>query len=463
MSKILHHQILITNGTLIPMTLPHSMIRQGAVLIEDGQIIDIGTANEVAERVPGRRKPNTAVQTINANGRLILPGNITAHTHFYSAFARGMSIAGKPAATFPEVLQKLWWKLDRALDIDAVKYSAMVCAMDAVKTGTTTLIDHHSSPDAANGALDAIGDALNLIGVRGALCYEVTDRNGPKGAAAGLAENIRFAKKATENPLAPIKAAMGVHASFTVGKKTLEHAVTAARDLNIPLHIHAAEDKSDQDDALKVHKMRVIERLAAAGALTEKTLLAHCVHVNAKEIKAIAKAGAKVMHQPRSNMNNGVGVAPVQEMLDAGICVGLGNDGFSNNAFSEMKTADLLHKSHAHDPRALGAEHVVRMSYTNNATIAGMFWPMPVGTLQIGAAADVVLMDYVPFTEMNVDNLPWHMLYGMDGSLVTHTIANGRILMMDRRLMTIPSEYEIYTKAREASARVWKKFAALTR
>jgi putative selenium metabolism protein SsnA len=463
MSKILHHQILITNGTLIPMTEPLGMVRQGAVLIEDGQIIDIGTANEVAERVPGRRKPNTAVQTINANGKLILPGAITAHTHVYGAFARGLAIPGKPAANFAEVLQKLWWRLDRALDIEAVKYSALVCAIDAIKHGTTTLIDHHASPDAIPGSLDAIAESLNLAGLRGALAYEITDRNGPKGTAAGLAENVRFAKKVAENPSGPIKAAVGVHASFTVGKKTLEQAVAAARDLNVPLHIHAAEDKADQDDALKTHKLRVIERLAAAGALTDKTMLAHCVHVNAKEIKAIAKAGAKVMHQPRSNMNNGVGVAPINEMLEAGITVGLGNDGFSNNAFTEMKTADLLQKVHAHDPRALGADKVVRMSYTHNAAIAGMFWPHPVGTLQIGAAADVVLMDYPAFTDLNADNLPWHMLFGMDGAQVTHTIANGKILMMDRKLLTITNEAEIYAKAREASARVWKKFATLSK
>ncbi len=443
--------LVIHNGTVITMGAANRVIANGAVAIRAGKIVAVGPGNAIKKRF-------RQFERLDARGGLIMPGAICAHTHFYGAFARGMAIPGAPARNFVEVLKKLWWKLDRALDLDGVRYSTLVCLADAIKNGTTTLIDHHASPNAIEGSLDTIANALFEAGLRGALCYEVTDRNGLEGAHRGLFENAFFAQSSRSDTLG---AAIGVHASFTVSDRTLDACVRAAADLNAPLHIHVAEDAADEAHCLRVHGKRVVKRLADAGALNQRAMLAHCIHIDASEMRLIAKHGAKVMHQPRSNMNNGVGVAPVQRMLDAGICVGLGNDGFSNDVFAEMKVCDMLHKVSARDPRAMGADKIVRMAYHNNAEIAQLFWPdQRLGALQAGAAGDVIVVDYTPFTRLDAGNLPWHMLFGMSGGMVTDTVCNGRVLMRARQLLTL-DEGAIAAGARRAADRTWARVGSM--
>jgi cytosine/adenosine deaminase-related metal-dependent hydrolase len=206
--------------------------------------------------------------------------------------------------------------------------------------------------------------------------------------------------------------------------------------------------------------MRVGHRLEAKGVLGASTLSAHCVHVNEGEIALLAKTGTKVSHQPRSNMNNAVGTAPAQALLDAGVCVGLGNDGFSNNMFSEMKAAYLIHKSAAGDPRAMSGDTITRIAYQNNARIAALFWPHPLGQIAPGAYADIVLLDYHPYTPLTAGNLPWQIIFGADGSHVTTTIVGGRVLMRDRQLLTLDEE-AIAAKAREIAPRIWQRFEAI--
>ncbi len=455
--------MLIIHGTLLTMSEPNQVIEDGAVLVRDGIIADLGASAELLARhgasettVIDCRNQQSNPKSKIQNPKLILPANICAHTHFYGAFARGMAIPGEPASNFVEILQRLWWRLDLALDLEAVRYSALVCLIDAIKHGTTTLIDHHASPNAIDGSLDVIGEAVNAAGLRAALCYEVTDRNGLEGAWAGIEENARFARQVSQRRSGALRAAVGIHASFTVSNATLDACVAAANEADIPLHLHVAEDQADQDDALGKYQMRVIERLAARGALTERTLCAHCVHVNDREIALLAESGAKVVHQPRSNMNNGVGVAPIETMLEAGVCVGLGNDGFSNDAFAEMKVADMIHKLGRRDPRAMGADKVVRLAYVNNTRIGQVFWPELTGALEVGAPADLILMDYQPYTPLNAGNAPWHMLFGMSGGMVTDTLCNGRWLMRNRQLLTL-DDAEICAKAQEVARRVWAR------
>jgi putative selenium metabolism protein SsnA len=452
--------MLITHGTLITMTEPNRVIEDGAVYIRDGLIADLGTTQDLLSRYGREETEILDCRSAIGNPKLILPGNICAHTHFYGAFARGMAIPGSPASDFVQILEKLWWKLDRALDMDGVRYSALVCLVDAIRHGTTTLIDHHASPSAIDGSLDAIADAVEQAGLRASLCYEVTDRNGPEGARAGIAENARFARACAGRQTLNVKAAFGIHALLTAGDDTLDHCVGVAHDAGIPLHLHVAEGQADQAHSLERYGMRVTERLAAHSGLIERTICAHCIHVNEHEVALLAERGAKVTHQPRSNMNNAVGVAPVQAMLAAGICVGLGNDGFSNNAFIEMKFADLLHRHAQGDPRAMGADRVVHMTYANNARIARLLWDRPVGTIEVGAHADLILADYRPFTDLHAGNVPWHVLFGMDGSEVTHTICAGKLLMKDRQLLTL-DEAEITAHAHEAARRAWARVETL--
>jgi putative selenium metabolism protein SsnA len=445
--------MLITNGTIITLGAENKIIENGAVYIRGDKIADIGATNHLITKYPDEEQ-------LDAHGQLVMPGNIVAHTHFYGAFARGMSLPpGPPPKNFPEILQQLWWKIDRALTLEDCKLSALVCLVDAIRNGTTTLIDHHASPNAIDGSLDVIAEAVLESGLRASLCYEVTDRNGAAGAKAGIRENVRFIKKTKDGGRKTedrVRASFGVHASFTVSDKTLAQCLEAIEGLDSGFHIHVAEDIADEDDALQKYRMRVGDRLAERGVFGPKTIAAHCVHVDATEIEGLRRTRTNVAHNPRSNMNNAVGVADVLGMLRRGINVGLGNDGFTNNQFAEMKTAYLLHKSHRRDPRVLGADQVLQMAYANNARIAQVFWKPRVGELSVGAFADIILLDYVPYTPLTAGNFPWHLIFGIDGTHVTHTICAGKLLMKDRQLLTLDEE-AIAARAKEAAKKVWKR------
>ncbi|MFQ6015928.1 MAG: putative aminohydrolase SsnA [Anaerolineae bacterium] len=440
--------MLITNGTLVTFGERNEIIEDGALFIEGDTIAAMGPTAELVKKYPEAR-------ILDASHKLVLPGNICAHTHFYGAFARGMALRGEAPKNFPEILEKLWWRLDKALDLEAVRYSALVCLVDAIRHGTTTLIDHHASPKAIDGSLDIIAEAAQEAGLRVCLCYEVTDRDGEERTVEGIQENVRFIRRAQEEENELVGATFGLHASLTLSDRTLERCLAEAQDLGVGFHLHVAEDKADVDDSLKKSGLRVVERLEKRGILGEKTIAAHCVHVDGFEIGTLRETKTKVTHQPRSNMNNAVGVADVPAMLRRGICVGLGNDGFSNNMFAEMKTAYLIHKLAKKDPRAMGADQVLEMAVTNNAQIGRLFFPKPLGELSVGAYADIIILDYVPPTPLTAGNLPWHVIFGLDGSHVTTTIASGRVLMEDRQLLTL-DEGAIAAKAREKAERVWR-------
>ena len=439
--------MLITNGTLATFGEKNELIADGALLIKGDRIAAVGLAPELRRQYPDE-------ETLDARGQLVMPGTICAHTHFYGAFARGMALPGNAPETFPQILEGLWWRLDKALTLEDVRYSALVCLADAIRHGTTTLIDHHASPNAIDGSLDAIADAVQEAGLRACLCYEVTDRNGPEGADAGIRENVRFIGSVGDR--GGIAATFGLHASLTLSDETLERCVAAARSQGVGFHIHVAEDVADQRDSLTKAGRRVVERLEVLGVLGEKTIAVHCVHVDDREMDILQETGTHVTHQPRSNMNNAVGVADVLGMMRRGICVGLGNDGFSNNMFAEMKTAYLVHKLAQRDPRVMGADQVVAMAVANNARIANLFFPRPIGELSVGAYADLILLDYVPPTPLTAGNLDGHILFGVDGSHVTHTLCAGQVLMRDREFTTLDEE-AVGARARDMASKVWRR------
>ena len=445
--------MLITNGRVVTFGAANEIIPDGAIRVEGDRITDVGSAAQLRAAYPGD-------PVVDAAGQLVMPGNLCGHTHFYGAFSRGMAIAGEAPRDFPEILDKLWWRLDKALSLDDVKYSALVCLVDAIKHGTTTLIDHHASPNAIEGSLDAIAEAVGQAGLRASLCYEVTDRDGPQRAQAGIEENVRFARSLLERPHPQLGASLGLHASLTLSDETLADCVAAAGDVGLGFHIHAAEGVSDQEDSLGKSGKRVVERLHHAGILGPKSILVHCVHVDAWEMELLRDTGTWVTHQPRSNMNNAVGVAPVETMLRGGIPVAMGNDGFSNNMWAEWKAAYLVHKLWHGDPRRMGGYDVMQMAVANNAALASVFWPdAPVGEISPGAYADLILVDYHPFTDLTAGNLPWHVLFGFEADAVTATMCAGKWLMRNRQLLTL-DEAEIAARARELSAQTWQRYNA---
>ena len=442
--------MLITNATVVTGETPNRLLPAHAVLVSGSRIRALGPTSRLEEAYPKARR-------LDARGQLLMPGGICAHTHFYSAFARGLAIPPPAPASFPEILQKLWWRLDRALSEEDIRVSALISLVDAIRDGTTTLFDHHASPAFVDGSLDVLADAVEQAGVRAVLSYEVTDRDGPLVADAGIRENLRFMKRMSSNASPLLAASFGLHASLTLSGATLQ-ACRAALPEAAGFHIHVAEHEQDQYDSLQKSNMRVVERLHAHEILGPRTIAAHCVHVDAAEIAVLRETNTWVTHQPRSNMNNAVGTAPVEAMLRAGVRVCLGNDGFSNAMWDEWEAAYLLHKAANRDPRRMDAGQVMQMAMVNNAALIGTYFPdAPIGKLAPDAAADLILVDYPSPTPITAENFPWHVVFGLQSSMVTTTMVGGKLLMKDRKLTTL-DEARIAARARELAPRVWKRF-----
>ena len=446
--------MLITNAKLITWDSPNQVLENHAVYIQNDLISAIGPESELLERYP-------SAERLDAAGQYVMPGNICAHTHFYGAYARGMAIPGPAPKDFPEILEKLWWPLDLALDYDSVRHSALVMLVDAIKHGTTTLIDHHASPNAIDGSLDVISEAVDQSGLRAVLCYEVTDRNGEEGARMGIRENVRFIERTRKEGVAGgrVAATFGMHASLTLSERSLE-ACKVAAPAGTGFHIHVAEHEVDEYDSLAKSGLRVVDRLNQHGILGDNSIVAHAVHCDVKEMELLVETGTWVTHQPRSNMNNAVGVAQIEGLLRAGVDVCLGTDGFSHTMWDEWKTAYLLHKVWNRDPRRMNGEDVVRMGVYNNAKLAGSFFPhASLGVLNPGGFADLIFVDYHPHTPLTPGNLPWQIIFGFNESMVTTTIVAGKVLMLERQLLTLDEE-EITSKALEAAPGVWERYNA---
>jgi len=446
--------MLITNGKIITWEEPNTILEGYSIAVQNGFITEVAPETELLSRYPQAKR-------LDAGGQFILPGNICAHTHFYGAFARGMAIPAPAPKDFPEILQKLWWPLDKSLNYENVRASAMVMLVQAIKHGTTTLIDHHASPNAIEGSLDVIADAVDHSGLRAVLSYEVTDRDGEAKAQAGIAENVRFIRRTNTEKVAGgrVAATFGLHASLTLSERTLNTCKDAAPE-GIGFHIHVAEHEVDEYDSIAKSGWRVVERLHRHGMLGTRSIVVHAVHVDAREIYLLAESGTWVTHQPRSNMNNGVGLGDVESMLNAGVGVCLGTDGFSHTMWDEWKTAYLAHKLWNRDPQRMSATNVAQMAIYNNAWLAGSFFPnAPLGVIRPGAHADIIFVDYHPYTPLTVENLPWHIIFGFHESMVTTTIVAGKVLMRDRQL-TVLDEKEIAGEALLQAPAVWERYRA---
>jgi putative selenium metabolism protein SsnA len=351
-----------------------------------------------------------------------------------------------PPANFIQILQRVWWRLDRALDRDSVRASALAAGLDAVLAGTTTIIDHHASPNAIDGSLDVIADTLEEIGVRSVLCYEVTDRDGPERAEAGIEENRRFLKSSR----ALTAGMVGAHASFTLSEDTLAACVDVAQVAGAGVHIHVAEDAADQADAQARFGRRVVHRLAEAGALGERSLLAHCIHMAPHEAAVIRDSGATPVHNPRSNMNNAVGNAPIDVL---GGRVGLGTDGIDGDMFAES-VAGYWRARESHV--APGADWALQR-LAESSRFAGSLLEEPLlGRIEPGAPADLVVLEYDPPTPLTEDNVAWHWVFGLSARKVRDVVVAGDVVVSGREPTRI-AQGEAASTCRAEAARLWAR------
>ncbi len=436
------------NGIVVTLGANNRVLWNAAVVVEGEKIVALGEAAELKRRFP-------EAQAVDCSGKLILPGFICAHHHFYSTMARGMSIPGEPAANFVEILERLWWKVDRALDEEDITLSAQIPLVECIRNGVTTVIDHHASPSFRDGSLDLIESAVRQAGLRASLCYEVSDRNVMGG---GVAENERFIEKVGRGD-GQIAAMMGLHASFTLSDATLEQCVDIARQAGVGCHIHVAEDAADRADSLAKYNLPTVFRLEKLGAAGEKSIFVHCVHVDEAEMELLYATKTSVVHNPESNMNNAVGVTPLLKLLGKGVLVGLGTDGMNSDMLAQMRCAYLLHRLANRDPRVAFLE-APQLLLQNNATIAKRQFGLQLGELAEGLPADLAIFDYQPPTPLSEANFLGHLIFGLVDAVVDTTVCKGKILMQGKRVLSL-DEQRIAARSREMAPAMWARLQAM--
>ncbi len=429
--------MIVTDGLLCDLDPPR--VERGHLRIEGDRIVERGSA------LPAR----AGDERINAGGAVVLPGLVNGHTHLYSALAVGMPPPPEPPRNFREILERVWWRLDRALDARSIETSAIIGALDAVRCGTTTLIDHHASPNCIDGSLDVVERALQRVGVRGVLCYETTDRHGRAGREAGLAENRRYIKRRASATGGRFAGLVGAHASFTLDDDALDALAALAEECGVGVHLHVAEDPCDEQDAQRRGAKSLIERLAGHRLLSPRAIFAHGTHLDAAAAARVSEAQVTLAHNPRSNMNNAVGYAPLGAFRGP---VMLGTDGIGGDLFAEVRAAWLIAR---HERAALTPGRIVEMLAVS-ARRASECLGVTVGRLQPGAAADVLITDYVPAGPLHDQNLAGHLLFGLSSRHIRHVLVAGRTVVRDRCVMTC-DEAGQRAAAGEVARRLWER------
>lgn len=427
-------------GGLVVTSLDPVRVLEADVGIEGGRICGVAPS-----------LPRTGT-VIDCSGCLLIPGNVNAHTHLYSALARGMPYRLDPPTNFVEVLQRVWWRLDRALDEESARASALVGGMEALLAGTTAVVDHHASPNAIDGSLDIIADALEELGARSVLCYEASDRDGQERASAGIAEGRRFLRDGRGRTLT--RAMVGAHASFTLSPQTLEACVGAARETGAGLHVHVAEDLADQADCQERFGASVVRRLADAGALTDRSLLAHCVFLSPEEVGVLRDRRPTVANNARSNMNNAVGRAMVQVLAEL-VC--LGTDGIGSDMFAESQAG--FWREREENTLAAPGDTLARLQ-RSAAFVGRVFGEPSLGAIEPGAPADIAVLDYAAPAPLTHGSFGGHWMFGMSSSRVRDVLVAGEPVVRDRRLTRVDQD-EVAAKAAVAAGRLWERVDAI--
>lgn len=425
------------------------VLKNHALFIEDGLIKEVGISSKLTE------KHKNYANIIDAKQNIVFPGLINSHMHFYSTFARGITLNSPPNKNFVDILKNLWWRLDKLLTEEDNYYCAVVPIISSIKKGTTTIIDHHSSPNAVGNSLETIRKAYYDTGLRGLTCYEVSDRDGKGVCEKAVRENMDFIEKYNSEKNALVKGMFGLHAAFTLKDDTLAQ-IKECNGKN-GFHIHVSEAPEDSKHNMDMYGITAVERLYKFGVTGDKSIFAHCNHLTKADIAIIKETKTNVVHNPQSNMKNGVGTADIISYIDKGINVGIGTDGMSSSMFEAVNFASLIHK---HDKRNsnIGFEESRKLILENNPLIASNLLGYSVGRIKEGYKADIIILDYEPPTPFNDESFWGHVLFGVIPSgRVKTTIVDGKVLMRDYEL-TMLDEVTIHNKARELAQLVWDRF-----
>lgn len=428
-------RIIVTGGILYT---GNEILAPADILVEGETIRSLGATD---------RPLDEDTVHIDASGRLVTPGLINAHTHIYSALARGISLKDTPPANFTEILEKLWWRLDRALTLDDIELSTKLHALECLRNGVTTIFDHHASQRTIRGSLTTISHALSEFGLRGCLCFEVSDREGPEAVREGIKENAAFIDGVATVGGSMRRARFGLHAAFTLSDGTLASCAEAAAPSGTGFHVHLAEDSVDGPGAAS--------RLEHAGILGPQTICVHGVHLSDVDLESIRASGTWLVHCPQSNMNNAVGAASLERIGGAHVRTALGTDGFTANMLRESLSAHLLQNHLSGNPGA-GYAHVPDLLLKGNATLAAETFGVGLGSLAPGGPADLVVWDYRPPTPLTIENLWGHLLFGLVDSKAEQVIIAGKRVLQDGKPIGC-DEDALARRCTEAAKRLWEE------
>ena len=376
-------------------------------------------------------------ETIDCSGKLVTKSFAVGHHHAYSALAKGMPAPKKNPENFYEILQYVWWTLDKCLDKETVELSALVTAMACAKAGSTFVIDHHASPNYIKGSLELMAKAFDKVGVNHLLCYEITDRDGMDKAQQGLQE--------TEDYLKTRQGLVGLHASFTVGDQTLKSAVDLMKKYNSGAHVHLAEDLYDQEHCVSTYGKRVTQRYFDAGILdSTKTILVHCLHLEDAERSLIENSSCWLAQNAESNMNNNVGYFNGKGL---GSNIMMGTDGMHSDMLQSAKAAFFVGQRFDNIDYPSSYQRFRNVHrYLNQNKFSG------------DGLNNLVVLDYSTATEINQDNFLGHFIFGLKSEHVQHVISNGKLIVRDRKITTV-NEGEINLLSQKHGKRLWDLMA----
>lgn len=443
--------IMFGNGVVVTRDAQCPLINGGAVAVgDDGLISALGPTQKLRREYPG-------AHFVDARGGLIMPGLINLHHHAYYTLARGLRPRPGAGKGLPALLEGRWWRLDRAMNLEDVYHGAAAAFLECVRSGVTTVFDHHASYGAVTGSLSEISRAADELGLRACLCYEVSDREGESKCRAAIQENVDFIREASRRGDGMRCGMMGMHAGFTLSDRTLEACMEALPAIS-GCHIHVAECLEDTTHSLQTYGKSVVRRLRERGVLGRKTLAAHCIHLNWEDVQILRETDTAVIHCPRSNMCNAAGAADVTEYSRARVGLGLGTDGEAADMLGELAAASALCRHSSQNPDA-GFEELPRALFTSNAAFANRFFETPLGVLKPGAAGDVIVLDYRPPTPLTAENLDLHLLAAAGTARVSTTAAAGKLLM-EYGVLLCADEEKLLDGARKQAADLWRRVNA---
>jgi cytosine/adenosine deaminase-related metal-dependent hydrolase len=400
--------------------------------------VDEGPAGNILfiDTIPSAADLNSGDRVLNCAGKLVTKSFGCGHHHIYSTLARGMPAPAKVPTNFTQILQYIWWHIDKRLDLEMIEASALASAIYCAKNGVTFVIDHHASPFAITDSLSTIANAFDRVGIAHLLCYEISDRDGDGPREEGLAETDRFLSAGHQGHV-------GLHASFTVGDELLSKAVELARKHDTGLHVHVAEDRADQEDALTKYGKRVVERYHDAGALAlSKSIFGHCIHLSDRERELLADAKVWVVQNVESNQNNNVGVAGYNDFTNN---VMLGTDGMHCDMLRSAKAAFLVGQA----TEGIGFDRIYDR-FRNVHRYLRQFHARGDG------ANNLVVLDYDAPTDLTPKNFLGHFVYGLDARHVQNVISQGRLIVENREVLSV-DEKEVLAHAQAMGKKLWEK------